>query len=134
MEARGPRTGVCRPADLRSAESNHAGAGPCRRRPGRRPSAARARERLQPPQGVARSGAAALPREVGEGDPGMAAISDLVSAVIDKPVAAAARLARRALERIAPEPEGKAEAAPRKSKGWRKHLRRVKARERDARG
>ena len=60
----------------------------------------------------------------------MAAISDLVKAVVDKPVAAAARLARRALERIAPETEGKAEAAPRKakrSKGWRKHVRRAKA-------
>jgi hypothetical protein len=65
----------------------------------------------------------------------MAAISDLVSAVVDKPVAAAARLARRALERIAPVAEGKAEAVPRKtkrSKGWRKHVRRVKARQQSA--
>ena len=64
------------------------------------------------------------------------AISDLVSALVDKPVAAAARLARRALERIAPAVEGKAEAAPRKtkrSKGWRKHVRRVKASEQSAR-
>jgi hypothetical protein len=66
----------------------------------------------------------------------MAAISDAVSAVVSKPVAVAARLARRALERIAPlEAEGKAEAAaPRKSKGWRKHLRKVKARQRSVRG
>jgi hypothetical protein len=70
-----------------------------------------------------------------KGDPGMAAISDVVSAVVNKPVAVAARLARRALERIAPETEGKAEAvARRKSKGWRKHLRKVKARGRSARG
>ena len=65
----------------------------------------------------------------------MAAISDAVSAVVNKPVAAAARLARRALERIAPETEGKAEAAPRKSKGskgWRKHVRGVKARQQGA--
>jgi hypothetical protein len=64
----------------------------------------------------------------------MAAISDVVKTVVNKPVAAAARLARRALERIAPEAEGKAEAAPRKSKGWRKHVRRVKARQRGIRG
>jgi hypothetical protein len=65
----------------------------------------------------------------------MAAISDLVSAVVNKPVAVAARLARRALERIAPETEGKPEAAaPRKSKGWRKHLRKAKARQRSGRG
>jgi hypothetical protein len=66
------------------------------------------------------------------------AISDLVGAALNKPVAAAARLARRALDRIAPLEEGQAEgktrAAPRKSKGWRKHVRRVKARERSARG
>jgi hypothetical protein len=66
------------------------------------------------------------------------AISDLVGTALNKPVAAAARLARRALERIAPLGEGQAErktrAAPRKSKGWRKHVRRVKARERSARG
>ena len=63
----------------------------------------------------------------------MAAVSDLGSAVGNKPGAAAARLARRALERIAPETAGKAEAAPRKpkgSKGWRKHVRRAKARQR----
>lgn len=63
----------------------------------------------------------------------MAAISDLVSAVVNKPVAVAARLARRALERIAPET---ADAAPRKSKGskgWRKHVRRAKARQQSAR-
>ena len=61
------------------------------------------------------------------------AISDLVSAVVDKPVAAAARLVRRALERIpSPVTEGKAEAVPRKSKrskGWRKHVRRAKSRQ-----
>ena len=66
------------------------------------------------------------------------AISDLVGTALNKPVAAAARLARRALERIAPLEEGQAEgktgAAPRKSKGWRKHVRRVKARERGGRG
>jgi hypothetical protein len=62
------------------------------------------------------------------------AISNLVSAAINKSVAAAARLARRALERITPETVEKAPAAPRKSKGWRKPMRRVKARERAARG
>ncbi len=65
----------------------------------------------------------------------MATVSDLVSAAINKPVAAAARLARRALERInPPAAEGKAESVPRKSKGWRKHVRRVKARQRGAQG
>ena len=64
----------------------------------------------------------------------MVAVSDLVSAAVDKPVAAAARLARRALERIAPETEAKAKAAPRKSKGWRKHVRRAKARQPRAQG
>jgi len=63
----------------------------------------------------------------------MATVSDLVSAAINKPVAAAARLARRALERLnPPEAEEKAKAAPRKSKGWRKHMRKVKARQRGA--
>ena len=60
----------------------------------------------------------------------MADISDLVGAVVNKPIAAAARLARRALERIpSPEAGGKAEAdaPPRKSKGWRKHVRQTKA-------
>lgn len=65
----------------------------------------------------------------------MAAISDLVGAAINKPVAAAARLARRALERIpSPDTGGKAEERPRKSKGWRKHVRRAKARQRGAQG
>ena len=63
----------------------------------------------------------------------MAAISELVGAVINKPVAAAARLARRALERIpSPETGEKAQARSRKSKGWRKHVRRAKARQRGA--
>ena len=87
----------------------------------------RGAERVQPPGTRRRS------RAVSKGDPSMAAVSDLVSAVVNKPVAAAARLARRALERIAPEAEGKAEAAPRKSKGWRKHVRRVKASQQGAR-
>ena len=72
---------------------------------------------------------------VSKGVTSMAAISDAVSAVVNKPIAAAARLARRALERIAPETERKAEAAPRKakgSKGWRKHVRGVKARQQGA--
>ena len=85
-------------------------------------------------RGAPRSSAAALPRAAGKGNPGMAAISDVVSAVVNKPVAAAARLARRALERFAPETEGKTQAAPRKSKGWRKHVRRAKARQRSAQG
>ena len=60
------------------------------------------------------------------------AISDLVSAAINKPVAAAARLARRALERVAPVAETKVDtsALARKSKGWRRHMRQRKARER----
>ncbi len=64
----------------------------------------------------------------------MAIVSDLVSAVVNKPVAAAARFARRALERLNPEAEaeGKAQTAPRKSKGWRKHVRKVKASQRGA--
>ena len=64
----------------------------------------------------------------------MTSVSDLVSTAINKPVAAAARLARRALERIAPETGAKAKAAPRKSKGWRRHVRRAKARQRGAQG
>jgi hypothetical protein len=62
----------------------------------------------------------------------MAIVSDLMNALVDKvekPVAAAARLARRALERLTPDNEGSAEATPRKSKGWRKHVRKVKARQ-----
>jgi hypothetical protein len=64
----------------------------------------------------------------------MMAISALVNSAVGKPVAAAARLARRALERINPMAEGKAAAAPRKSKGWRRHMRKAKARERGAKG
>jgi hypothetical protein len=89
----------------------------------------RGAERVQPPRTWRRSSA------VSKGFTSMAAISDAVSAVLNKPVAAAARLARRALERVAPETEGKAEAAPRKpkgSKGWRKHVRGVKARQQGA--
>jgi hypothetical protein len=64
----------------------------------------------------------------------MMAISDLVTAAIAKPVAIAARAARRALERLTPETE----AAPpahqaRKSKGWRRHVRASKARQRGSR-
>jgi hypothetical protein len=63
-------------------------------------------------------------------------VSDLVNAAINKPVAAAARLARHALERMASEARGEAEApaAPRKSKGWRRHVRQMKARQHGARG
>ncbi|MBD0274656.1 MAG: hypothetical protein ICV73_22345 [Acetobacteraceae bacterium] len=57
------------------------------------------------------------------------AISDLVNAAIGKPVARAARAARLALERIVP---GTGPATPsrppRKSKGWRRHVRKAKAR------
>ena len=60
----------------------------------------------------------------------------MVSSAVNKSVAVAARFARRALEPIATEADGKAEAAPQNQnmKGWRKHMRRVKARERNARG
>ncbi|TCZ64785.1 hypothetical protein [Roseicella aquatilis] len=64
----------------------------------------------------------------------MPTVSDLLDAAINKPVAAAARLARRALERLTPGAEAATSAAPRKSKGWRRHLRRMKARERSTRG
>ena len=61
-------------------------------------------------------------------------ISDLVNAAIGKPVAAAARAARRALERIAPEkPAAAAPITARKSKGWRRHLREEMARQRGLR-
>ena len=64
----------------------------------------------------------------------MVAISDLVNAAIGKPVARAARVARRALERIAPE-AGAATTPPpaRKSKGWRRHVREAKAGQRGSR-
>ncbi len=63
------------------------------------------------------------------------AISDLLNAAIDKPIATAARVARRTLERILPEKRAAAPSpAVRKSKGWRRHLRKVKAQQRDARG
>jgi hypothetical protein len=58
------------------------------------------------------------------------AISDLVTAAIGKPVARAARAARRALERIAPEVGAVTQPSPRKSKGWRRHVRETKARQR----
>ena len=64
------------------------------------------------------------------------AISDLVNAAIGKPVARAARAARRALERLTPETEAAAPLVARKpksSKGWRKHIREAKARERGSR-
>ena len=66
----------------------------------------------------------------------MMAISDLVAAAIGKPVAKVARAARHALERIAPEADAEAAAAPRparKSKGWRRHVRAAKARQRGSR-
>ena len=64
----------------------------------------------------------------------MMAISDLVTAAIGKPVARAARAARHALERIAPEAEVAATPRPaRKSKGWRRHVRAAKARQRGSR-
>ena len=87
-------------------------------------------ERVRPP------GTWRRPRTVRKGGTTTAAISDPVSAAVDKPVATAARLARRALERIALGTEGKAEAAPRRSKGpkgWREHVRSVKARQQSAR-
>lgn len=61
------------------------------------------------------------------------AISDLVNAVIDKPIARAARAARRALERIAPEAAAQPPPQARKSKGWRRHVREAKARQRSSR-
>jgi len=61
-------------------------------------------------------------------------VSDLVNAAINKPVAAAARFTRHALERIAPEARAEAPAAPRKSKGWRRHVRQMKARQYGAQG
>jgi hypothetical protein len=75
-------------------------------------------------------------RAMSKGDPDMAIVSDLVGATINKPVAAAARFARRALERSAPEAraEGEAPAAPRKSKGGRRHVRQMKARQHGGRG
>ena len=57
------------------------------------------------------------------------AISDLVNAAIGKPIARAARAARVALERIAPGTESTTPPRPpRKSKGWRRHVRKAKAR------
>ncbi len=62
-------------------------------------------------------------------DFGIVAISDLLNAAIGKPIATAARAARRVLERIGPETEAATPPpGPRKSKGWRRHLRKVKAR------
>lgn len=64
----------------------------------------------------------------------MMAISDLVTAAIGKPVARVARAARQALERITPEAETAATPRPaRKSKGWRRHVRAAKARQRGSR-
>jgi hypothetical protein len=104
--------------------------------PGTGRRASRAAARRATARGAERSGRGrgSLPPAASKSGPGTMAISDLVSAVVSKPVAVAARLARRALERIAPEAEGKAERAPRKSKGWRKHVRRMKARQRSAQG
>jgi hypothetical protein len=64
----------------------------------------------------------------------MMAISDLVNAAIGKPVARVARAARRALERLTPEAKTESTLAPpRKSKGWRKHVRAAKAHQRGSR-
>lgn len=63
----------------------------------------------------------------------MTAVTDRVAAALDRGVATVARAARRALERIAPETEAEAAPAPRharKSKGWRRHIRAAKARDR----
>lgn len=63
----------------------------------------------------------------------MMAISDLLNAAIGKPIARAASAARRALERISPAAEAGTPPPPaRKSKGWRRHLRAAKARQRGA--
>jgi hypothetical protein len=59
----------------------------------------------------------------------MATISGLVNTVINKPIARAAHAARHALESIAPEATASRPSPPaRKSKGWRRHVRKAKAR------
>jgi hypothetical protein len=56
------------------------------------------------------------------------ALSDVVNAVINKPVARAARAARRALEGLTPEvAASQSPPRTRKSKGWRRHVRQAKA-------
>jgi hypothetical protein len=57
-------------------------------------------------------------------------VSGLMNAVIDKSLAKAARVVRRALERI-PSTAQASQPPPqaRKSKGWRKHVRDAKARQ-----
>ncbi|MFC7476758.1 hypothetical protein ACFQS7_20490 [Dankookia sp. GCM10030260] len=56
------------------------------------------------------------------------ALSELVNAALGKSVARVARATRKALERLSPEAEAAApKPAPRKSKGWRRHLRQAKA-------
>ncbi|MES2711878.1 MAG: hypothetical protein V4653_09875 [Pseudomonadota bacterium] len=60
------------------------------------------------------------------------ALYDLVSGAIGKSVAKVARVARHALERIAPDADATQRPA-RKSKGWRKHMRAKKASERSTR-
>ena len=118
-------------ADARIVGSSHAGAGLCFRWLGRQlPPRGRGRATAQGRAAFQRGGA---PRAAGKGDPGMAAISDVVSAVVEQ-TRRRGRSPRRALERIAPETEGKTQAAPRKSKGWRKRVRRAKARQRSAQG
>jgi hypothetical protein len=61
----------------------------------------------------------------------MVTISGLVNTVIDKPIATAARAVRRALERIPPAAAQASQlpAQTRKSKGWRRHFRKAKARQ-----
>lgn len=64
----------------------------------------------------------------------MMAIADVVTSAVDRSVARVARATRHALERIAPEAGAAAAPRPaRKSKGWRKHVRATKGRERDSR-
>jgi hypothetical protein len=60
------------------------------------------------------------------------ALYDLVTDTIGKSVAKVARAARHVLERVAPDTAATPPPA-RKSKGWRKHLRATKARERNGR-
>jgi len=57
------------------------------------------------------------------------AISDLVNAAFGKPVARAARAVRLALERITPEAGTATSPRSRRSKGWRKHVRKAKAKQ-----
>jgi hypothetical protein len=59
-------------------------------------------------------------------------VSEIIAGAVDKSVATVARAARRMLERVPPEKKAAA-PQPRRSKGWRRHVRALKAKNRTAR-